>query len=392
MATVVKDPRNRSPFWYACFTTADGRRLKKSTKETSQSKARIIAEALQRAEDMAKTRALTEVRTRELLSDVLQRANGERLRVFTVRQWFEHFARQKRKSKSEKTALRHEQMHREFLAFLGPRADLNIAAITSKDVLDFRDQREAKGLSPVTVNLDITVLSAAFNAALREGHVSVNPCAGIEPVKDKIAARKETFTPEQVTALIKVADGDWPGVMLVGFYCGARLGDCVNLQWKQIDLASEIKTIRFQQAKTGGEIVMVIHPVLEKFLTSLCKQRKVVSLTPRSDDAYVFPSLAQRQISPLSKHFRHKIMEPAGIKQHVIRERNESGSGRSVNALTFHSLRHTFNSALANAGIPEETRMALTGHTTREMNQRYTHRELEVFLAAIGTLPQVNVN
>jgi integrase len=208
-----------------------------------------------------------------------------------------------------------------------------------------------------------------------------------------VSARKETFTPEQVTALVEVADNDdWKGVILVGFYCGFRLGDCVNLQWKQIDLTSEIKTIRFQQGKTGDEIIMIIHPVLEKFLTALRKQRKVVPLAAQSDEAYVFPSLTQRNISPLSKHFRRKIMERAGIKQHVIRERNESGSGRSVYALTFHSLRHTFNSILANAGIAEETRMALTGHTTREMNQRYTHRELEVFRAAIGTLPQVSVN
>ena len=62
-------------------------------------------------------------------------------------------------------------------------------------------------------------------------------------------------------------------------------------------------------------------------------------------------------------------MAQAGIRQRVIRERDESGSGRRVNALSFHSLRHTFNSALANAGIPEETRMALTGHTSRQMNQ-----------------------
>jgi len=75
-----------------------------------------------------------------------------------VRQWFENIARQKRKSKSEKTALRHEQMHQEFLAFLGPRADQNIAAITSKEILDFRERREAKGHAPATINLDITVL------------------------------------------------------------------------------------------------------------------------------------------------------------------------------------------------------------------------------------------
>jgi site-specific recombinase XerC len=146
---------------------------------------------------MARDRALTEVRTRELLSDVLQRASGQGLRVFTVRLRFEHFAKQKRKSKSEKTALRHEQMHEEFLAFLGARADLNIAGITSKEIVDFRDQREGKGLAPATVNLDITVLSAAFNAALKQRHVSVNPCAGIEPLKDK-PTHKKVFTPEQV--------------------------------------------------------------------------------------------------------------------------------------------------------------------------------------------------
>jgi len=95
MAIVVKDSRNRSPFWYACFTTADGRRLKRSTKEANLSKAKIIAETLQRAEDMAAERTLTSVRACDLLNDVLQRVSGEGLRVFTVKEWFDHFAKQK---------------------------------------------------------------------------------------------------------------------------------------------------------------------------------------------------------------------------------------------------------------------------------------------------------
>jgi integrase len=98
--------------------------------------------------------------------------------------------------------------------------------------------------------------------------------------------------------------------------------------------------------------------------------------------------LAQRNISPLSKYFK-KIMQRAGIEQRVIRERKAESGGRCVNALTFHSLRHTFNSILANAGIPEETRMALTGHTTREMNQRYTHRELAIYREAVSVLPRI---
>jgi integrase len=378
MAIVVRDSRNRSPFWYACYTTADGRRLKKSTKETNQAKAKLIADALQNAENMAAERTLTAVRTRELLSEVLQRVSGEKLRVFTVRQWLEQFAKQKRKSRSHKTALRYDQMMNEFVEFLGSRADLNIAAITEKDILDFREQREAKGLAPVTLNLDITVLSAAFNAALRQGHLSVNPCTGVEPLKDK-ATHKKTFSPEQVSALLSAANGDWRGVVLVGFYCGMRLNDACNLRWRDIDLVSSIKTITYEPRKTGEAVTVAVHPALEDYLLSLP--------TPDNEDAFVFPSLAQRKnVSPLSKAFR-KIMQRARIAQSVLRERNQEG--RSVYSHSFHSLRHSFSTILANNNVSEEVRMRLTGHTTRSVHQKYTHHDLEVFQAAIGVLPRL---
>jgi integrase len=378
MAIVVRDSRNRSPFWYACYTTADGRRLKKSTKETNQAKAKLIAEALQSAENMAAERTLTAVRTRKLLSEVLQRVSGERLHVFTMREWFEQFTKKKRKSKSQKTALRYDQMMNEFVTFLGPRADLNIAAIAEKEILDFRDHHEAKGLASGTLNLDITVLSAAFNAALKQGHVSVNPCAGIDPLKDK-TTHKKTFTPEQVSALLSAAEGDWRGVILVGFYSGMRLNDACNLRWRDIDLVSPIKTITYEPRKTGEAVTVAIHPTLEDYLLSL----------PASDeeDVFLFPSLAQRKnVSSLSKAFR-KIMQQAQIAQSVMRERKEKG--RSVYSHSFHSLRHSFSTILANNNVSEEVRMRLTGHTTRDVHQKYTHHDLEVFQAAIGVLPRL---
>jgi integrase len=364
MACVVKDKaerdgKRRSRFWYACYTDAKGRRLKKSTELTSKSKALEMARALQKASDEARRGALTEARTRELLSEVLESVNGETLRVFTVRQWLDHFVKQKKKSRADKTAARHEQMASEFIEFLGPRANLNIAAVTSKDIADFRDRRHSLGLAPATVNLDITILSSAFNAAWKQGHISVNPCAAIEPLKNR-AQRKHVFTPEQVSALVKAADGDWKGLILVAFYVGARLGDCANLRWQDIDLVAEMKTLRFQPGKGGGEVVTVIHPALEDYLLSLP--------TPKSDEAFLFPSLAQRNVSPLSKHFR-KIMKQARIEQRVIRERGKSG--RSVNALSVHSLRHSFSSILANAGVSEELRMALTGHADRAIHRGY---------------------
>ena len=101
MASVVRDPRGRSPYWYACFTGADGRRLKKSTGLTAKSKALEMARQLDKAGLEAKQGTLTEARARTLLGEILQSVSGQALRVFSVREWFENFVRQKRKAKAE---------------------------------------------------------------------------------------------------------------------------------------------------------------------------------------------------------------------------------------------------------------------------------------------------
>jgi integrase len=377
MASVSKDQR-WTRYWYAHFTDALGRRRKKSTGLTSRSKALEMAQGLQRAANEARRGALTEARTRELLSEILQSVSGEGLRMFTVAEWFEHFVSQKKKSRSSRTASRHAQTMREFIDFLGHRAKLNIAAITARDIASFRDHRQNQGLAPATVNLDVGILSAAFNSALRQGYISINPCAAVEPVKDNAAQRKSVFTPRQVSALISAADADWRGAVLVGFYCGQRLRDCTNLRWRNIDLVSAIKTIRFTVSKTGREIVVAVHPVLEDFLLSLP--------TAKNDDEFLFPSLAGREAPSLSKAFA-RIMERARIEQHVIRER--SRSGRSVHALSFHSLRHSFSSILANSGISEELRMTLVGHRSKAIHQQYSHHDLSRLRDAVAVLPRV---
>jgi integrase len=382
MACVIRDKtkRNgklRSQFWYACFTDALGRRLKKSTGLTAKSKAMEMARAWEKASSEARGLRLTEARAREVISELMQSVGGESLTVFTVEQWLEHFVKQKKKSRADATGKRHEQMMREFLTFLGHRAKLNIATITSKDVAEFRERRIALGLAPATVNVDVAILSSAFNGALRQGHIAVNPCLAIERLKNK-PQRKGVFSPEQVTALLKAAKGDWRGLILLAFYSGQRLLDCANLRWRDVDLISDIKTIRFQVRKTGAEIVTVVHPALEDFLLSLP--------AAKSDSAFIFPTVAECKANLLSKQFGQLIVL-ANIDPGVIRERNKSG--RSVRALTFHSLRHSFSSILANAGVSEERRMALTGHSTRDMHQKYTHHQLEQLRDAISVLPSL---
>jgi hypothetical protein len=48
-----------------------------------------------------------------------------------------------------------------------------------------------------------------------------------------------------------------------------------------------------------------------------------------------------------------RLIAKAGIDDGKIGERS-GAAGRSVSALSFHSLRHSFNSALENAGVSQE--------------------------------------
>jgi site-specific recombinase XerD len=63
---------------------------------------------------------------------------------------------------------------------------------------------------------------------------------------------------------------------------------------------------------------------------------------------------------------------------------------RKFSQLSYHSLRHSFSSALANAGISADVRMKLTGHKSIDVHQRYTHIELEPLKKAIAALPGLN--
>src|SRR6202035_5671576 len=108
---------------------------------------------------------------------------------------------------------------------------------------------------------------------------------------------------------------------------------------------------------------------LEEYLLSL----------PSSDSpkAPIFPELHKKPgsgKSGLSMAFK-RIMARAGIDGGGLGERLGT-AGRNLSALSFHSLRHSFNSALANSGVSQELRQKLTGHASVEMNRLYTHTEL----------------
>lgn len=107
-------------------------------------------------------------------------------------------------------------------------------------------------------------------------------------------------------------------------------------------------------------------------------------------EPYITPILARKHVAGktgLSAAFK-KIMVKAGVDPLVI-----DGKGkRKFSQLSFHSLRHTTNTLLANNGIDQETRMKLIGQTTTAVNADYTHLDLPKLRGAMAKLPQLKIS
>jgi integrase len=218
-----------------------------------------------------------------------------------------------------------------------------------------------------------------FKIALEEGLIDRNPVAAVRPIRTS-SAKKGVFSPEQIERLFDVAEGDWKGLILCGYFTGGRLVDLARLTWGDIDLSE--KTITFVQRKTGASVLIPIHQNLYEYLLEF----------PRSDRPKkpVFPKLFDKPgagKSGLSMSFK-RLMERAGIDDGVARKK-DGKLGRNVSRLSFHSLRHSFNSAMANADVPLEIRQKLTGHASKDMNKHYTHLELETVRRAVESISRL---
>jgi integrase len=393
MPSLREDSRGRSPFWICCYTSATGQRLQKSTKITikpfkgekrrdgspktaadKRAEALEACLAIERAENHAKNGTLTEQQAKKIIGEILERTTGEPLHNYKVRDWLNHWLDMKEQVRAGKTMDRYRQVIRDFVASLSTRANLALAHITPKDVLAYRNSIIKANKTARTANLSVKVVSAALNAALRQGYIPNNPATAVEslPVKSE---ERATFTPAQVSRLVGAANGDWRGAILLGYYTGARLGDVANMRWDAIDWHNKI--IRFTPSKTKRPVTIPLHPDLERELLKNAGVGK----------ASMFPSLAGKGTGGkhgLSGRFA-AIMQKARIEG----KRTQASGGRTLSSLSFHSLRHSFNSAMANAGIPQEVRQKLTGHTSAETNKVYTHHEIRTLREAIGTLPRV---
>jgi integrase len=371
MASIHKDPRGKSPFWYCAYTLPNGRRTFRSTKQRDRKKAFDVCRALERASEKAREGELTEIQVRKILGDILESV-GPALRPETVRSYVQSWLASKKLSVTHPTHRHLEKALEEFLESLGPKADRSLSGVSSLDVAAFRDQH-LTNISRGTLYAKLKIIRSLFTSARRQGLVLHNPAEAIELPTLK-AIRRELFTPEELRALLAAASNEWKTLILLGYYLGGRLGDMRTLSWDSVDLANSV--ITFTQGKTGRQVQVPLHPELEEHLLSLAKDR----------GGALCPDLSKAELtgrSGLSSQFI-ALMAQAGIDPLPVRLARNKLCRKS-----FHCLRYSFTSALANAGVSAEMRMKLTGHQSFDIHQRYTRHELEPLKNAISALPRI---
>lgn len=174
-------------------------------------------------------------------------------------------------------------------------------------------------------------------------------------------------------------------------FTGLRLSDAVGLLWEKVDLKS--KQISLIPSKTSKKKREVLIPIQEDLLEYF----KTVRSDDVSPESPVFPALSKKEVegaTGLSDTFTQRIMVEASVSRgkasREIIEGESKSKGRTIYERGFHSFRHTFTSWLLDADVLEEDRMALTGHTTRESHQVYSHVKKAKLHVAVSKLPRIN--
>jgi len=167
-------------------------------------------------------------------------------------------------AKAEKTVLRYRFVLEEFKKRLGTKAQKPLAAVTPRDVQAFLDKRLQDGSSPKTVSVDRKTLSSCFGNAFKHGVILHNPVLATE-IPRVVSCERDVFTAAQVGLLVATLDkpaeiqklklvgqeaSDWKTAIVLGYYTGARLGDCVGMTWDSVDLTDGV--IRYRQEKTDA--------------------------------------------------------------------------------------------------------------------------------------------
>ncbi len=178
--------------------------------------------------------------------------------------------------------------------------------------------------------------------------------------------------------------------LLVQRACGLRIGELLDLELDCIhEIPGQGSWLKVPLGKLNSERMI---PVDDEVLTLVDR----ITTTRSSGRPMIHP----RTGAPADFLFTHHGKR---LSQNAVREElNRAAQTAGLGHITPHQLRHTYATALINAGVSLQALMALLGHVSTQMSLRYAHlfdhtvrteyeRALDLAKSHIGALPKTAV-
>ena len=376
MASIWKHPESK--YWFACITTAEGKRTKKSTKTTDRALAKKLADQFEEAASKKKTA----LNTRKVIQELHASITGEDLVFPSVREHVEGWVSGKQGEVAAATLVFYQGVAKKFLTWLGEQAKNDLSAVTEEHMKQFR-QHESEKLSAKTVNHEIKTLKMIFREAMRRKLITDDPTLGIKTLKGKASKKKAVFSPEQIQRILDASDDEWKSMVMFALYTGQRLIDIASLKASNINLQKGV--IHLTTRKTDKMLNIPIAPPLRRHIDLL--------KFDRADDSALHPRAfkivdEQGKSGHLSNQFS-SILSQAGLRKKKAHRKTGVGKGseRDESGLSFHSFRHTAVTRLKEAGVPEAVVMELIGHDSEQMSALYTNVGDDALKKASESMP-----
>lgn len=241
---------------------------------------------------------------------------------------------------------------------------------------DKGEKKEAEALSENTIRQHHRIISAIFEKAIRWKVLKgSNPAKFVDAPKVE-KKKANCYDSDDIQLLLKALEQLGPeelkykAAVIIALMIGARLGEVLGLEWKDIHFDERYIEIRQASQYLPGKGIITKKPKSENSI------RKV------SANKYLLVILAQYQEQQRSKDFiaegenrlfvsaDNKPMHPGTISSWFP----DFISKYNLPPITFHGLRHTSATYLISRGMDIETVAGRLGHSSSAITQNvYSH-------------------
>lgn len=228
-----------------------------------------------------------------------------------------------------------------------------IERVGSSTITEYVSDRQKAGVKSSTINRELALLRRAFNL----GRISTPPKVARMP---QIRAFKENnvrkgfFEDSDFRAIRASLPDEIKPIVTFGYFTGCRKGEILALKWHQVDLAEGV--VRLDPGTTKNDEGRLIPLVPE--LIEMLAMRKALRDREYPSCEWVFFRDGESILD-----FRGAWKAACATAGLV----DENGTPTKL----FHDLRRTGVRNLVRAGVPERVVMAISGHKTRAIFDRY---------------------